>query len=94
VFKGKKMPGRMGGKRVTRDNLWICKIDPIRNLIYVKGSVPGAPGGIVRVTDARKKKVSSENPPPFPTFLLEEGQELPAEVMAPQSETDPYHFDE
>ncbi|KAF1794217.1 Ribosomal protein L3, bacterial/organelle-type [Phytophthora cactorum] len=38
VFKGKKMPGRMGGNRVTRDNLWIAKIDVDRNLIYVKGS--------------------------------------------------------
>ncbi|KAJ8522845.1 hypothetical protein ON010_g17651 [Phytophthora cinnamomi] len=47
VFKGKKMPGRMGGNRVTRDNLWIAKIDVERNLIYVKGSVPGNNGGIV-----------------------------------------------
>lgn len=79
----------MGNRRVTRDNLWIVKIDTIRNLLYVKGSVPGNKGSIVRVTDARKK-----NPPvplPFPTFISQE--ELPAELLAPHSSTDPFHYD-
>ncbi|CAI5745843.1 unnamed protein product [Peronospora destructor] len=92
VFKGKKMPGRMGGNRVTRDNLWIAKIDVARNLIYVKGSVPGNNGGIVRVTDARKKK--SEAPLPYPTFIPAEGEALPSEVLAPHGDVDPYHYDE
>ncbi|ETM53488.1 50S ribosomal protein L3 [Phytophthora nicotianae] len=92
VFKGKKMPGRMGGNRVTRDNLWIAKIDVDRNLIYVKGSVPGNNGGIVRVTDARKKK--PEAPLPYPTFLASEGEALPSEVLAPHGDVDPYHYDE
>ncbi|CAH0485143.1 unnamed protein product [Peronospora farinosa] len=92
VFKGKKMPGRMGGNRVTRDNLWIAKIDVERNLIYVKGSVPGNNGGIVRVTDARKKKL--EAPLPYPTFVPAEGEALPSEIVAPHGDVDPYHYDE
>uniref|UniRef100_A0AAV1U669 Large ribosomal subunit protein uL3m n=1 Tax=Peronospora matthiolae TaxID=2874970 RepID=A0AAV1U669_9STRA len=92
VFKGKKMPGRMGGNRVTRDNLWIAKIDVDRNLLYVKGSVPGNNGGIVRVTDARKKK--PEVPLPYPTFTLPDGETLPAEILAPHGDVDPYNYDE
>ena len=44
VFKGKKMPGRMGSDRVTVQNLHILKIDVTRNLIYVKGAIPGQKG--------------------------------------------------
>ncbi len=47
VFKGKKMPGRMGPKKVTVKNLEIVKIDPERHLIYLKGAVPGPRGGYV-----------------------------------------------
>lgn len=92
VFKGKKMPGRLGGERVTRDNLWIAKIDVERNLIYVKGSVPGNAGGIVRVTDARKKTPAA--PLPYPTFIPTEGEQLPAEIVAPAGDVDPYHYDD
>ncbi|ETW00440.1 50S ribosomal protein L3 [Aphanomyces invadans] len=94
VWKGKKMPGRMGNKRVTRDNLWILKIDPQRNLLYVKGSVPGAPGGVVRVTDARKKKFDEAATPPFPTFVLAKGESLPPPTLAPKAEVDPYNYEE
>ncbi|XP_068654487.1 large ribosomal subunit protein uL3m-like [Aristolochia californica] len=52
VFKGKKMPGRMGGKQSTVKNVWVYKIDPQRNLMYVKGQVPGAEGNFVFVKDA------------------------------------------
>lgn len=92
VFKGKKMPGRLGGERVTRDNLWVVKIDTKRNLLYVKGSVPGANGGIVRVTDARKKKPTVALP--YPTYIPAEGEEVPDEIMAPHGDVDPYHYDE
>jgi large subunit ribosomal protein L3 len=56
VFKGKKMPGQMGDKRVTTQNLKIVQIRPEENLILVKGSVPGAKGGIVIIKEALKKK--------------------------------------
>ncbi len=56
VFKGKKMPGQMGDKRVTTQNLKIVQVRPEENLILVKGSVPGATGGIVTIKEALKKK--------------------------------------
>jgi large subunit ribosomal protein L3 len=56
VFKGKKMPGQMGDKRVTTQNLKIVQVRPEDNLILVKGSVPGAKGGIVTIKEALKKK--------------------------------------
>jgi len=49
VFKGKKMPGRMGGKRVTIKNLEIVKVDPDNNLIAVKGAVPGRRGTLLEI---------------------------------------------
>jgi large subunit ribosomal protein L3 len=54
VFKGKKMPGRMGNRRVTSSNIKVVLIDAERNLIGVSGSVPGAKGGLVMIKEARK----------------------------------------
>jgi large subunit ribosomal protein L3 len=54
VFKGKKMPGRMGNQRFTSQNLEVVSIDVARNLIAVKGSVPGTKGGLVIIRDAAK----------------------------------------
>jgi large subunit ribosomal protein L3 len=55
VFKNKKMAGHMGAVRVTKLNLKIQDIDPLRGLIYIKGSIPGSKGNIVYVRDAIKK---------------------------------------
>jgi large subunit ribosomal protein L3 len=49
VFKGIRGPGQMGNKRVTQKGLEIISIDPKENLLLVRGSVPGPPGGIVEV---------------------------------------------
>jgi large subunit ribosomal protein L3 len=49
VFRGMKMPGRMGGKQVTVKNLDVVKVDGDRNLLLVRGAVPGARGSIVTV---------------------------------------------
>ena len=54
VFKGKKMAGHMGDARVTTQNLQIVRIDSERNLLLIKGAVPGAPGGQVMVNPAMK----------------------------------------
>ncbi|RLC79814.1 MAG: 50S ribosomal protein L3 [Chloroflexi bacterium] len=54
VWKGKRMPGRMGGVRVTAQNLRVELVDPERNLLAVRGSVPGAKGGLLMVKQARK----------------------------------------
>ena len=52
VFKGKKMAGHMGSERVTTQGLEVVRVDSERNLLLIKGAVPGAPGGhvIVRPT--------------------------------------------
>lgn len=54
VFKGLRMAGRMGGERVTVQNLKVVRVDPDRNLLLVKGSVPGRRGGLVLIRDAVK----------------------------------------
>lgn len=54
IFKGKRMAGRMGNERCTAQNLEVVRVDVERNLIAVKGSVPGAKGGLVIVQDAAK----------------------------------------
>jgi large subunit ribosomal protein L3 len=54
VFKGKKMAGHMGSERVTAQNLEIVSVDSERNLLLIKGAVPGAPGGQVMINPAVK----------------------------------------
>lgn len=49
VFKGTKMPGRMGGKRITIQNLNIVRVDDATNMILIRGAVPGAKGSVVTV---------------------------------------------
>ncbi len=56
VFKGKKMAGHMGAVKTTVQNLTIHSVDAERNLILVKGSVPGAKGGDVVIRAASKKR--------------------------------------
>ena len=53
VFKGVRMPGRLGGKRVTQRGLEVFQVDAERNLLLIRGAVPGPKGGAVEVrTDA------------------------------------------
>ena len=54
VFKGMKMAGRMGGKRVTQTGLTVHSIDVERNLLIVKGAVPGPKNGVVEVREMSK----------------------------------------
>jgi large subunit ribosomal protein L3 len=53
VFKGQKMAGRMGGVRVTQRGLVVHEIDPERNLLLVRGSVPGPTSGLVEIREAK-----------------------------------------
>jgi large subunit ribosomal protein L3 len=53
VFKGMKMAGRMGGKRITQPGLVIHDVDPERNLLLVRGSVPGPKSGLLEIREAR-----------------------------------------
>ncbi|MGE5578046.1 MAG: 50S ribosomal protein L3 [Syntrophothermus sp.] len=56
VFKGRRLPGRMGDEQVTVHNLQVIKVDQERNLLLVKGAVPGVRGALVVVREAVKAK--------------------------------------
>lgn len=56
VFKGKKLPGRMGGQQVTVQRLTIAKVDAERNLILIKGGIPGPKGNFMMIKTTVKPK--------------------------------------
>lgn len=56
VFKGKKLPGQYGNERVTIQNLRIFKVDADRNVLLIKGAIPGTKGALVTITSAVKVK--------------------------------------
>jgi large subunit ribosomal protein L3 len=56
VFKGRKMPGRLGNARITVQNLKVVMVDPERNLILVRGAVPGINGSLVLIKESVKSK--------------------------------------
>lgn len=56
VFKGKLLPGRMGGEQITVQNLQIVKVDAERNLLLIKGNVPGARKALLKIKGAVKAK--------------------------------------
>lgn len=58
VFKGKRMAGRMGNERVTTQNLVVVEADPEREIVLIRGSVPGPKESTVLIKDASKKAVS------------------------------------
>lgn len=67
VFKNKKMAGHMGSRQRTQQNLEVVELDVARGLIFIKGSVPGAKGGWLVVTDA--VKVARPAAAPYPAAL-------------------------
>jgi large subunit ribosomal protein L3 len=56
VFKGKLLPGRMGGEQITVQNLQIVQVDTERNLLLIKGNVPGARKALLKIKGAVKAK--------------------------------------
>jgi large subunit ribosomal protein L3 len=68
TFKNKKMAGHLGVERITTLNLEVAAVDVDKGLLMIKGSVPGAPGGYVRVRDAVKKPPKDAA---YPAVLLE-----------------------
>ena len=93
VFKGKKMAGQMGDRRVTTQNLEVVSTDEARGLIFIRGAVPGAEGGWVMVRDAIKRKAPEGLP--FPAALIEgaaaaaaePAEETPAEEASAEEAT-------
>jgi len=84
VFKGKKMAGHMGARRVTTQNLKVVSTDAERGLILVRGAVPGAKGSWVFIRDAVKKPLP-ENAP-LPGAVKGAGNEAPAAEAAAAEE--------
>ncbi|KAM0008042.1 putative ribosomal protein L3 [Helianthus debilis subsp. tardiflorus] len=91
VFKGKKMPGRMGGKQRTVKNVWVYKIEPARNLLWVRGQVPGNEGDFVFIKDAWYKKPDISTLP-FPTYFSTEDEDASSlePLVADLGDTDPF----
>ncbi|MGU9952125.1 MAG: 50S ribosomal protein L3 [Gammaproteobacteria bacterium WSBS_2016_MAG_OTU1] len=58
VFPGKKMPGRLGGKQRTAQNLCVVRVDTERNLLLIGGAIPGSPGNRVVVRPSVKRRGS------------------------------------
>ena len=86
VFKGKKMAGQMGNVTITTQNLEVVGTDPERGLILVKGAVPGARDGYVRIADAVKKL-----PPDglsFPCAIRGQEPKPPGEASASDADGD------
>ena len=79
VFKNKKMAGHMGARNRTQQNLEVVRTDPVRGLIFIKGSVPGSKGGWVAVEDA--VKLPRHDGVPYPAGLVSKDQ--PVEEAAP-----------
>ena len=86
VFKGKKMAGHMGAKRVTTQNLTVVETDAERGLILVKGAVPGAKGGWVFVRDAIKRALPENAPLPGAVRKAAEASAPEKEAAAPQEQ--------
>jgi large subunit ribosomal protein L3 len=65
IFKGRQMPGRLGGEVTTVQNLEVVKIDLEKNIMLVKGNVPGAKGSYILVRNSVKKGTKEVNPEAF-----------------------------
>jgi large subunit ribosomal protein L3 len=80
TFKNKKMAGHLGAGRVTTQSLEVIAADAARGVLMIKGSVPGSPGGYVRITDAVKRRMPATLP--FPA-ALREAVASPAQEASP-----------
>jgi large subunit ribosomal protein L3 len=81
VFKNKKMAGHMGARNRTQQNLEIVRTDPIRGLLFVKGSVPGHKGAWLTVSDATK--LALHESAPYPAAILETAKPVAEQEHAP-----------
>ncbi|HEX4197643.1 MAG TPA: 50S ribosomal protein L3 [Caulobacteraceae bacterium] len=85
TFKGKKMAGHMGVDNVTTLNVTVFRVDAERGLIILRGSVPGADGGYVKIRDAVKRAAPADLPVPG-AFKSANGAAAPAQAEAPEAE--------
>ncbi len=88
VFKGTRMAGRMGGERVTTTNVEVVAIEAEKDIIYIKGSVPGAINGLVLIKGEGELKVNLKSVAPVVEAKPEEEKkaEMPAETPETKEE--------
>lgn len=97
IWKGKKMAGRMGGKQITQQSMLVFRVDPEKNLIFIRGSVAGKKGTYVRVKDAIMAQTRRfiADKIPVPTWDPSNPNPPEEEWNAPSlHEKDPYHPDQ
>lgn len=81
VFKGKKMPGRMGNIYDTALGLKVWRVNTRYNVLYVHGSVPGHRNCLLKVRDTNlASRLKTIHNPPFPTFFTELDEQLPEDL--------------
>ncbi|MCD6035943.1 MAG: ribosomal protein [Rickettsiales bacterium] len=86
VFKGKKMAGHLGVETVTIQNLEVVSTDAQKGIVVVKGGIPGAKGGYVRVTDAVKR--GNQPGLPYPAALKGNNNATPAAAVKEEQAND------
>jgi large subunit ribosomal protein L3 len=89
TFKGKKMAGHMGQDNVTTLNLTVFRVDAERGLIILRGAVPGADGGYVKIRDAVKRAAPADLPKPgaIKSVNGDAAQAADEPAQAPETET-------
>jgi large subunit ribosomal protein L3 len=90
VWKGKRMHGHLGGRSAMMRGLQIYKIDYERNLVYIRGSVPGRINDFVEITDSLHRSQENKLMLNHPTFVPKEGVKYANVVQMEASEQDPY----
>ncbi len=89
VFKGKKMAGHLGARRTTVQSLEVVKIDEDRDLIYVKGAVPGPKTGLVLIRDGEKVALPEGAPTPAGVKAINIVNEAPPAEIDAEAPADP-----
>jgi len=88
VFKGIRMAGQMGNERVTVDGLEVVEINPEKNILYIKGAVPGARNGLVIISGEGQMNLAAKvvsEPEPIAASPVEEAKEDVAPVEAAEN---------
>jgi large subunit ribosomal protein L3 len=83
VFKNKKMAGHMGARNRTQQNLEVVRTDPVRGLVFIRGSVPGHKGSWLSIQDAVKVERREDVPYPAGLFEPEKVEQAGQEHAAP-----------
>jgi len=95
VWKGKKMSGQLGNEKITTLNLQIYKVDPARNLLFIRGSIPGNKDNYLYIRDAIKKHLTAEQKAelPFPTAIIKPGHTFDeSDLIHDVGDVDPFSF--